>query len=153
MLAGCFIPVVWAHLDGLACAMVDEDWRHLAERSMYVLSRWLCELPIFFALAFPLMWNLRDRRATLCADVAVNVLCMVLPLPVYYGMYILGEYLRQIWGVFGMLIKVARALGDRVEWLCSSLRRHRIFVVMLFFLPLPPKDEAVRGGFHAHDWL
>lgn len=121
MLAGCFIPVVWAHLDGLACAMVDEDWRHLAERSMYVLSRWLCELPIFFALAFPLMWNLRDRRATLCADVAVNVLCMVLPLPVYYGMYILGEYLRQIWGVFGMLIKVVLVFVATASlWSCCS---------------------------------
>ncbi|CAE7496369.1 unnamed protein product [Symbiodinium sp. CCMP2592] len=121
MLAGCCIPLVWAHLDGLAIAMVDEDWRHLAERSIYVLSRWLCELPIFFALAFPLMWNLRDRRPTLCADVAVNVLCMVLPLPVYYGMYVVGEYLRQTWGVFGMLIKLVLVFVATASlWPCCS---------------------------------
>ncbi|CAE7323472.1 unnamed protein product [Symbiodinium sp. CCMP2456] len=121
MLVGCCIPIVWAHFDGLAIAMAEEDWRHLAERSMYVLSRWLCELPIFFALAFPLMWNLRDRRSTLFADVAVNVLCMVLPLPVYYGMYVVGEYLRQTWGVFGMLAKLVLVFVATASlWPCCS---------------------------------
>ncbi|CAE7402127.1 unnamed protein product [Symbiodinium natans] len=123
---GCSIPVLWAHFDGMVYAAIDQDWAALITRLLYVAVRWLGELPIFFAMACPVMWKLRHRRARRFADLGVNVLCMWLPLSVYYGMYLGGEYLRSTWGLRGHILLLVMLLAATAFlwrfWTCWLFR-------------------------------